>query len=91
MFEIFAYSNLSRNKAKKLLFSDDEYLLDLFINDEKLNPKKFIQKLTDAIYSNSYISVNIQLLDYLGNNQKRYRYNKFCFMSNIFSKNYIQI
>jgi hypothetical protein len=64
------YSDLSRNKAKKLLFSDEDFLLDLFVNDKKLNSKKFLHKLTDAIYSNSYISINIQLLDYLGNNQK---------------------
>ena len=64
------YSDFSEKRAKSLLFSKDPLLLDIFVNDEKFKPEKYLQKLTDTIYTNHYININIEILDYLGNSNK---------------------
>ena len=64
------YSDFSEKRAKSLLFPKDPLLLDIFVNGEKFKPEKYIQKLTDTIYTNHYININIELLDYLGNSNK---------------------
>jgi len=64
------YSDFSEKKAKSILFPKDPLLLDIFINGEKFKPEKYLQKLTDTIYSNNYINLNVEILDYLGNSNK---------------------
>ena len=64
------YSDFSEKKAKSLLFPKDTLLLDIFVNGEKFKPEKYIQKLTDTIYTNHYVNINIEILDYLGNSNK---------------------
>ena len=64
------YKDLNDKKVKNQLFPDDEMLLQIYLNNEKMKPKKYLQKLQDKIYSNSYVNINIQILDYLGNSEK---------------------
>lgn len=64
------YKDFSEKKVKNLLFPKDPLLLEIFLHKEDFNPKKYIQKLTDSIYSNNYININIQIIDYLGNSSK---------------------
>ena len=64
------YSDFSEKKAKSILFPKDPLLLDIFVNGEKFKPEKYLQKLTDTIYANNYINLNVEILDYLGNSNK---------------------
>ena len=64
------YSELSDKKVKNLLFPKDPLLLEIFLHKEDFKPKKYLRKLTDSIYSNHYININIQIIDYLGNSSK---------------------
>lgn len=64
------YSDFSGKKVKSILFPKDPLLLDIFVNGEKFKPEKYLQKLTDTIYSNNYINLNVEILDYLGNSNK---------------------
>ena len=66
----FFYKKFSNKKIKNVLFPKQELLSEIFICDEKFNPKKYLQKLSDKIYANNYININIEIIDYLGNSNK---------------------
>ena len=63
----FLYKSYNHKKVKNTLFPKDKLLSDIYIHDEKFNPKKIIQLLSDKIYANNYVNINIEIIDYLGN------------------------
>lgn len=63
----FLYKNYNNKKIKNTLFPKYKLLSDIFIHDENFNPKKYLQVLSDKIYANNYVNINIEIIDYLGN------------------------
>ena len=63
----FLYKNYNHKKIKNTLFPKYKLLSDIFIHDENFNPKKYLQSLSDNIYANNYVNINIEIIDYLGN------------------------
>lgn len=64
----YLYSDLSEEKARTVLFSDeDEILLKIFFNNDIKETKELLKLLITQYNSIEYVNLNVEILDYLGN------------------------
>ena len=64
----YLYSDLNMEKAKDLLFpEEDEILLKIFYLKNVKDTKNLLKMLISNFNSINYVNINIEILDYLGN------------------------